>query len=590
MDRQILLIIHDWIPMYRNAVHEPTCCAPNPVHSLLASHLAVPSSPAEPARYEARPMSARADLLVLGRVATGVPGSPEAAGIAISGGVIRGIGSAADLDALVGPGTEIIKVSDGVISPGLIEPHMHIWTTMLVEPWPDLSALANPTFDDVVAKVKATAQATADGQWVLGKLFDPSLYAGEPDLTRKILDQISPDNPVFILNASMHFGYVNSKALEIAGITDDVKDPAGGSYSRADGHLTGVLSESGALRPFLSSIPQPSQQEAAATIVRVLTNAAKMGVTSVREAATGAVIGVGEVALLHQLNGLRRLPTRVSTAQWALLGADAWASAGVTPFSGDAMVRADAWKIVTDGSNQGRSGYFEQPYLNSTSGGHANMTPEDLRLIIAAGIDGGWQLMVHVNGDAAFEFGLEGFESVLAGRAPSDLRHRLEHCSFGFEDNFARMAALGLSPSFLMNHVYFWGRVFQENILGPARADRLDMVATAVKHGLRPSLHSDYNVTPIHPLLSAKTAVLRIMRDGGAVLNPAECVEPEVALKAITSDAAWQIHADDRGILEVGKRADYAILSDNPWITNPESWDSITCRETRIDGEVAYSA
>jgi hypothetical protein len=528
--------------------------------------------------------------VVFGRVATGVSGAAEADGIAISGGMITGVGSASDLDSLVGPGTEIVTVADGVISPGLIEPHMHIWTTMLVEPWPDLSPVANPTFDDAVATLKKVTQQTADDGWVKGKLFDPSLYPGEPNLTRDILDQVSPDKPVFVLNASMHFAYINSKAMALAGLADDTPDPPGGFFGRADGKLNGVLGESGAITKMLAVVPQPSQQEAAGTIIRILQGAAAAGVTSVREAATGAVIGTGEVGLLHQLNAAHPLPVRVSTAQWGLLGNDAWKEAGVTPFAGDDMVRAVAWKVVTDGSNQGRSGYFEQPYLNEDTGGHANMTPEKLVELMTEGLDAGWQLMVHANGDAAVEFALEGYEAALAGRETADLRHRMEHVSFAFDQNFARMAKAGVSPSFLMNHVYFWGRVFRDNILGPERADRLDRVATALKHGLRPSLHSDFNVTKMQPLLSAQTAVLRVMRDNGEVLNAAECVSAEEALTAITSNAAWQIHADDRGTLEVGKRADYTILSENPWTAAPESWHAITVRETRVGGEVTFSS
>jgi predicted amidohydrolase YtcJ len=141
-----------------------------------------------------------------------------------------------------------------------------------------------------------------------------------------------------------------------------------------------------------------------------------------------------------------------------------------------------------------------------------------------------------------------------------------------------------------MNHVYFWGKVFRDNILGPERADRLDMVATALRHGLRPSLHSDYNVTRMQPLLSAQTAVRRVLRNTTEVLNPAECIAPEAALRAGTSDAAWQIHADDRGTLRVGNPADYTILTDNPWTADPESWHEIEVRETRVGGEITYSA
>jgi predicted amidohydrolase YtcJ len=152
------------------------------------------------------------------------------------------------------------------------------------------------------------------------------------------------------------------------------------------------------------------------------------------------------------------------------------------------------------------------------------------------------------------------------------------------------MAAAGLSPSFLVNHVYYWGRVLRDNILGPERAAGLHRINTAVGNGLRVSVHSDYNDSPIHPLLAARTAVLRQTLDDGDVLGPDECVDAATALRAITTDAAWQIHADDRGSLEVGKLADFAILSADPWSSDPATWAEITCEETRLGGTVAWSA
>jgi hypothetical protein len=304
------------------------------------------------------------------------------------------------------------------------------------------------------------------------------------------------------------------------------------------------------------------------------------------------------VGLLHQINGAERLPTRVSTAQFAQLHgcatpadvAAAWKAAGVTPFSGDEMVRADAWKVVTDGSNQGRSGYFMQPYLGEDNGGKANWTPETLRDAFKAGLDDGWQLMVHTNGDGAVEFALTALEEMAPTYGTSDLRHRLEHVSFTTDDQLTRMAAAGLSPSFLIGHVYYWGAAFRDTLLGPARANRLDRLASAIKAGLRPSVHSDYNVSEINPLLEAQIAVQRIMQANGEVLNPAECVTPEQGLAAITTNAAWQIHADDRGTLEVGKRADYAVVSADPWSSDPSTWTDITVHQTFIDGTVAFEA
>jgi len=575
-----------------------SCCTAHPVSQAhLSEALASAGDAISPAHHAKKsPAAGFADTLVVGRISTGNPAAPSAEAMAISGGKIIGIGTLVDVEGLTNASTKTVT-PDGIVIPGLIEPHMHLWTSLLNLTWTDVSKEACDTFDDVVNTIKQTAAKTPDGQWVLGKLFDPSLYPGEPDVTRTILDQVSPNNPVMVMNASMHYLYVNSAAMDIAGVTDQTMDPPGGTFGRADGKLTGVIGEAPAMMVFAGKLPKPTPADIASGITSILNECARQGVTSLREAATGTLAGVSELAMLHQLNGAQRLPVRVSTAQFAIMAgkspdevAATWKEAGVTPFSGDEMVRADAWKVVTDGSNQGRSGYFMQPYLGEDHGGHANWTPEGLRGAITPGLRDGWQLMVHTNGDAAVEFALTAMEDLLPGFGTNDLRHRFEHVSFTTDDQLTRMAKAGISPSFLMNHVFYWGAAFRDTILGPERANRLDRVASAYGVGLRPSLHSDYNVSKVHPLLSARTAVLRQLQADGSVLNPAECATPEQALTAITTGAAWQIHADDRGSLEVGKRADYAVVSDDPWTSDAAGWDKITVNETYIDGTLAFSA
>lgn len=575
-----------------------SCCNPK---GLAAAHVgpALSATPeqAQPAHHGARkPVGPTADLLVVGDIVTNNPALPTAEAMAISGGTIIGIGSQSEIEGLVTASTTTVKPG-GFILPGLIDPHMHIWTSLLNYPDVDLAHDTCPTLDDVTAAIKATAVKAPKGAPVCFKNFDPSLYPGEPVLTRTILDQLAPDNPVLVWNASGHFMYVNSAMFVAAGITDETPDPPGGTFERADGKMTGVVGEPPAEQLILKGLPKPNMDDVARYIREILTACAAQGVTSVREAATGALAGPKELALLHQLNGQARFPVRVSTAQFAALPgltpaqvAAQWKAAGVTPFSGDEMLRADAWKVVSDGSNQGRSGYFLQPYLGEDNGGKADYTPETLREALRAGLDDGWQVMVHTNGDAAVEFVLEAMEEILPSYGTTDLRHRLEHCSFTTDDQLARIAAAGLSPSFLMNHVYYWGAAFRDTILGPTRAGRLDRVASAYKAGLRPSLHSDYNVTAVHPLLSARTAVLRQTKADGQVLNPSECATPAQALAAITTNAAWQIHADDRGILEVGKAADFGIADGNPWNSDPAGWADIAFQATYVGGEIAWQA
>ena len=161
-----------------------------------------------------------------------------------------------------------------------------------------------------------------------GRLFDPSLYPGEPETDARDFGPGEHWYPIGVLNASMHYLYVNSKAFELAGITDRTPDPPGGKFYKEDGKLTGVVGESGAILKFMSVTPQRSQEELMAGLIDIMNKAASVGVTSMREALTGAIMGPGEVSALHQMNAARRLPVRISTAQHALLGNDAWASAG----------------------------------------------------------------------------------------------------------------------------------------------------------------------------------------------------------------------------------------------------------------------
>ena len=327
------------------------CCSSSPVAKAHVGH-AIDADPSriEPAHHgRSKPKGETADLLVVGQIVTGDLSAPTAEAMAISGGEIIGLGSRADVEGLVGPSTTTLS-PDGFILPGFVDPHMHIWTSLLNLTWTDMGHTKCPSFDDVMALVKATAQHTPTGGWVLGKAFDPSLYPGEPVLTRAGLDQVAPDNPVLVMNASGHFFYANSKAFELAGVTDATQDPPGGVFGRTDGKLNGTIGEPPAMMMMLASLPKPTPQDIAAGVNEILMAAARRGVTSVREAATGSIAGIGEYALLHQLNGVKRLPVRVSTAQFSLVGgkqpadaAAAWAAAGVTPFSGDEMVRADAW-------------------------------------------------------------------------------------------------------------------------------------------------------------------------------------------------------------------------------------------------------
>lgn len=170
---------------------------------------------------------------------------------------------------------------------------------------------------------------------------------------------------------------------------------------------------------------------------------------------------------------------------------DQWSVALDAPADGDEWFRLVGYKLVADGSNQGRTGLLRDPYLGSDSHGLAYCTVDEMERLAAFWADKGWQIAVHGNGDAAIDAILTMFERLAAsGVDVPGLRPRIEHCSILHDDQIDRMVALGVSPSFLINHVHDWGVAFRDRILGAERANLLDRCASAEAAGCRYTIHS----------------------------------------------------------------------------------------------------
>jgi len=566
--------------------HSADCCAPHPGNAARVD-LAGVAPAARIATAPRRESSSAAELLVTGSLITMNDAMPRAEAMAIAAGRILAVGSRADLEAFVGPGTRVLDHPSGVILPGFVEPHLHLVSSALVFDGVDCSPYANKTLDAVLAALKAAVAAAPPGQAVVGQLFDPSLLPGQPDLTAALLDQISATVPIVVMNASQHFFYVNSAAYAAAGITAATPNPPGGDYGARNGVLTGIVAENAAMLSFVKVLPALTPPVIAKAITGIATMASKAGVTYIHEAATGAIAGAQEVDLLHQTFAQPGFPVRGSMSLWGLK-IDDFTHAGIVPGSGDDRLRSQTVKWVSDGSNQGYTGYMRENYLGRDTRGVANFSPADLAANFAKTVDAGWPIMCHANGDAAIDMVLDAFSAV-AGRPGWDAakRHRIEHCSLLHDEHIATMARLGITPSFLMNHVRLWGRVMRDDILGAPRADLLDRYASVVKAGLRASFHCDFSVSPIGPLNYIATAAARTMADGGEVLNAAEKVSVAQALRGSTIDAAWMCHADGLvGSLEAGKAADFVLLGDDPLNheSEPDAVRDIAVQATYLDG------
>lgn len=450
-----------------------------------------------------------------------------------------------------------------------------------------MTPFSTRTLAEALSKIGAAASASKPGEWVVAQGIDPSLMPGEP-ITMKALNAVAADNPVFVLESNGHVAYSNSKGFAAAGVTDATPDPEQGRYDREGGKLTGRMQESPAMKPFMAAMPVPDEDRYVALIQQLFSDAARAGCTGLHDAG----IGTGGVTDLKVLNRVmaKNPPIRYSGFLTSDL-MDDWVELGLKPGHGDDRFRLTGIKFWSDGSNQAQTGYQRENYLGSDKRGSLNYTQEQLTKGVQRAHDLGWQVGIHANGDAAIDTTLKVYKTVLANTPRADHRHRIEHCSVLHGDQITQLAELQVSPSFLIGHVYYWGKAFRDNILGPQRADLYDPCRSALAGGLRISLHSDFNVTTIEPLRYIDNAVNRRMRDGGEVLNPEECISVEQALRAVTIDAAWQCRVDDIvGSLEYGKYADMVILDRDPLTIDPARVLELKVMETWLQGERRYAA
>lgn len=531
-----------------------------------------------------------------GDIVTMNKAQPTAEAVAVKDGKILKVGSLRSVKALEGQNTQLINLNGQTLMPGFVEPHVHIVGTAFSEEiFLNLSNFSMPhdTLDSLVAKLSEYGKVVKDGEWITAFGVDPSRT--EPfmaELTADILDRVSTTKPVFVFNQSLHIAYANHKALEMAGLTDTSPNPQGGTLVRdAQGHLTGVVYEVPAFELFLKKMPLPSTAVVEAAVGKVGQRLVSKGVTTSAEITVGGYLGLdNEYALFNTMTHNGKLPVRVR----GYIYSSAYTSNNTyKPGHGDDNFKLIGLKIVGDGSNQGLTGAMSQPYdypVGTTNTGTLNFTDKELYDIAKPRFDEGWQISVHANGDRSIEQTLNVYEKLVTKPSDTKTRLRIEHFTVPTQAEINKAAKLGVVPGFTIGHTDYWGEAFHDHILGADRADRIDPSASMVKKGMHFAYHSDSPVSPIHPLKYASEGAARLWQvQPQKVLNASQKVSINNALKAITTDAAYQVKMEDKvGSVEEGKYADFAIVDKNPLKTDAYKIRDIEVNETWLNGQQVF--
>jgi predicted amidohydrolase YtcJ len=531
-----------------------------------------------------------------GPIITVNPAQPMAEAVAIAGGKIVAVGADAEIMALKGPGTVVTDLAGKTLVPGFVDGHSHFWSLVDVQ---TQALCASPpagpcrSVADVLASLKRIQERRklGPGKFVIGFGYDPELLAERRAPTRQELDAAFPDNPVILVHVSGHGAMLNSKALAAYGVTAATPTPSGGVIGREAGseEPNGLLFET-AFLPIFAKVPGPDGDEAIELLKSGQDLYLREGITTAQEGAT----------MKHQLDLLRIMADR------GLLKLDVVALPFITEidavFAGGPprnepayrnRLRIGGVKIVADGSPQGRTAFFTTPYLVAGPAGQKQWRGEPsfpqpvLNEMVQKVYDGGATLFTHCNGDAAIDALLEAHR-VASGDDPAKPRGTVGvHSQFIRRDQLEKYAAWKITPSFFTLHCFYFGDTHVAN-RGPEQAAFISPMKSARALGLRPSNHTDFNVSPLDQLFTIHTAVNRTTRSG-ATLGPDERIGPLEALEAITIDGA-RMYGEEatKGSIEPGKLADLVVLSGNPLTVPAAAIKDLRVEETIKEGRTVW--
>ncbi|PKR77915.1 hypothetical protein CEY16_08295 [Halalkalibacillus sediminis] len=493
---------------------------------------------------------------------------------------------------------ETIDLNGKTLIPGFIDTHNHLLMYAQFRKQADCSTPPNESIADILERVKEQAEVTDEKEWILGRGYDNTLLKENRHPTREELDSVVSDRPVFLRHISVHFGVANSKALEIAGIDQNTKDPKGGHLGRYENRqLDGVFHELPALELIQKHIPTPTTDELAEYIGEATEDYLVEGITTSSDAGVGLDYGAKEFdahiqslkkgvnplhmrfLVLHHLLGKNGRFEEYSASQLDELIRN----------ETNGRARLDSAKMFQDGSIQGLTGALREPYYSDENlYGELLHDQEDFNQEIFDLHSRGFRIATHGNGDRAIGSIIEAYKNALEKQPKKNHQHRIEHLQTASEQDLDTMKEQGIIASFFINHVFYWGDRHKNIFLGPERTARLNPLKDAVDRNLLFTLHSDCPITPISPLFSIWAAVNRQSRNG-EVLGEEQQITPLQSLRSMTIDGArLNFEEDEVGSIEVGKRADFAVLSDDPTTIDPMKIKDIEVLKTIIDGKVVF--
>lgn len=522
--------------------------------------------------------------------------APRAEAVAVKDGRILAVGIRADVMPHRGEQTELFELGGRAMLPGFVDSHGHVVLGGLQGLSANLLAPPDGNVTDIprlVETLKAWAAANADTvaeiNLVVGFGYDQSQLGEKRHPTRDELDQVSTEVPIVIVHQSGHFGVVNSKALEFVGFTAETPAPDGGIIRRdANGQPDGVLEENAffaALAALVSDLGQDAFKTFAREGAALWTS---FGYTTAQEGR--ATPEVSEIARSAASEGM--FPIDVVVYPDVLVDRD-YIAANVSR-AYENHLRIGGAKLTIDGSPQGFTALRDRPYYDPVGdyppgyAGYAAATMDQVIDAVNWAFENGVQILTHANGEGASDRLIAAIGAATDKYGRADRRPVLIHGQLLREDQVDALKSLGIFPSLFPMHTFYWGDWHRDHTVGPVRGDDISPTGWVTTRGMMFGTHHDAPVAFPDSMRVLHATVTRRTRSGD-ILGPDQRVDVMTALKAMTIWPAWQHFEEDRkGSIEVGKLADFVILSGDPTALDPETLDQLRVMATIKEDAVVY--
>ncbi|MBK3563754.1 MULTISPECIES: amidohydrolase [unclassified Streptomyces] len=538
-----------------------------------------------------------ADLLFTnGHVLT--PEGRTATAVAVTGDRITAVGHA-EVHDLAGPGTQVVDLAGRLLLPGFQDAHVHPVPAGLELTQCDLTG--TKTAADTLAAVRAYADAHPEREWITGGGWSMEAFEGGTP-TKELLDSVVADRPVYLPNRDHHGAWVNSRALELAGITRDTPDPADGRIERdASGEPAGTLQE-GAMQLVGRLTPPTTPGDRLAALLHAQRHLHALGITAWQDAIVGKFAGMADPSDAY-LTAARdgSLTARVVGALWwdrergaeqipELVERRAALSHG--------RFRACSVKLMLDGVAETGTAALLDPYLDKCgcvtgNRGTSFIDPDQLPKYVVELDALGFQCHFHALGDRAVRNALDAVEAAREANGPSDTRPHLAHLQVVHPDDVARFARLGAVANIQPLWAAHEPQMDELTIpfLGPERALWQYPFGALLRSGATLAAGSDWPVSSPDPLHGIHVAVNRVEPGStGPVFLPGERIGLAEALTAYTAGSAYANHLDDTGRVAAGALADLVVLDRDPFAAPPEEIAQTRVALTYVGGAEVYAA